>query len=258
MKKEYISVIPCLDTKAGRVVKGVKFVEIRDAGDPAQCARAYEEAGADELVILDITATTEERATVTDTVKKVAAVVELPITVGGGIRSVQDAERIFSAGAAKVSVNSAAVARPELLKELSDAFGSKRVVLAVDVTKKGEGYTVLVKGGAEDADIDAVAWAKEGEALGAGSILLTSLDQDGVQGGYDLSATRMIADAVSVPVIASGGAGKLEDFYDAAIEGKARGVLAASLFHDGQLTVTEVKEYLRERGIPVRMEKGRA
>ncbi len=247
----YIRVIPCLDTRDGRVVKGVQFVELRDAGDPAQCAKVYEDSGADEIIILDITATTEHRRTVLDTIRSVAEVVSLPITVGGGIRSVEDARRVMEAGAQKISVNSAALERPELLTELREAFGKEKVVLAMDVRRQGDGWTVVSQGGKKDTGQDAVQWAKKGEACGAGSILLTSLEGDGSQKGYDLAVTRAVAEAVQIPVIASGGAGKLEDFARAVTEGKARGVLAASLFHDGILGVGEVKDYLASRGIPV-------
>lgn len=248
-----VHVIPCLDIKDGRIVKGVRFADLRDIGDPAACAMAYEKAGADEIVILDISATEEGRATMTQTLQEVSASIAIPITIGGGIRSVEDAERLFAAGAAKVSVNSAAVTRPALLNELADAFGKERVVLAIDVTKLEEGWTVLTAGGKTDTALDAVSWAKEGSARGAGSILLTSLDQDGVQQGYDLAVTKAVADAVPIAVIASGGAGKPEHFAQAVAEGHAQGVLAASLFHDGVLTVQEVKLYLAGQGIPVRM-----
>jgi cyclase len=250
-----IHVIPCLDTRDGRVVKGVQFTNIRDAGDPAACAKAYEQAGADEIVILDISATTEGRQTVTETIEKVAAAVSLPITVGGGIRSVEEARRVIAAGATKVSINSAAVTRPELIQELREAFGKERVVVAIDIANTKDGWSVLTKGGGHDTGIDAVSWAKEAEERGAGAILLTSLDQDGAQTGYHIAATRAVAEAVQIPVIASGGAGRLEHFAEAVLEGKARGVLAASLFHDGVLTVREVKEYLRGCGIPVRWER---
>jgi len=247
-------IIPCLDVKDGRVVKGIEFVDLVDAGDPVACAKAYEAQGADELVFLDITATTEGRKTVADMVKKVAAAVTIPLAVGGGIRSVEDFDAILNAGASKVAVNSAAVARPELISEAAGRFGSQRVVLAIDVKRHDDGrYTVLTHGGQNDTGIDAVQWAIKGEQLGAGEILPTSLTQDGKKTGYDLDITRQISEAVGVPVVASGGAGSLEHIYEALTTGKADAALAASLFHFGELTVREVKEYLRERGVSVRL-----
>lgn len=247
-----IRVIPCLDMKDGRVVKGVKFVDIRDAGDPVECAKTYEAAGADEIVLLDITATTDDRATKVEMIRSVASQVSIPVAVGGGIRSVEDFRTIMEAGADKVSINSAAVKRPELIAEVSEAFGKEAVVVAIDVKRVDGGWTVLTAGGGTDAGMDAVEWAKQCEALGAGEILLTSLDEDGVQNGYDIEVTKAVADAVGIPVIASGGAGKLEDFYDGVVKGHAAGVLAASLFHDGVLSVKEVKEYLSDKGIDVK------
>jgi len=247
-------IIPCLDVKDGRVVKGVQFVDLIDAGDPVACARAYEAQGADELVFLDITATTENRKTVVDMVARVVGQVSIPFAVGGGIRSVEDFEAILNAGAAKVAINSAAVARPELISEVASKFGSERVVLAIDVKRHDDGrYTVLTHGGQVDTGLDAVEWAVKGEQLGAGEILPTSLTQDGQKTGYDIDITRQISEAVSVPVVASGGAGTLEDFYKALTEGKADAALAASLFHFKEVTVPQVKEYLRERGVNVRM-----
>ena len=247
-------IIPCLDVKDGRVVKGIEFVDLVDAGDPVACAKAYEAQGADELVFLDITATTEGRKTVADMVKKVAAAVTIPLAVGGGIRSVEDFDAILNAGASKVAVNSAAVARPELISEAAGRFGSQRVVLAIDVKRHDDGrYTVLTHGGQNDTGIDAVQWAIKGEQLGAGEILPTSLTRDGKKTGYDLDITRQISEAVGVPVVASGGAGSLEHIYEALTTGKADAALAASLFHFGELTVREVKEYLRERGVSVRL-----
>lgn len=245
-------IIPCLDVKNGRVVKGIEFVNLIDAGDPVACAKAYESQGADELVFLDITATTEGRETVVDMVKKIASEITIPLAVGGGIRSVDDFDAILKAGASKAAVNSAAVARPELISEAAEKFGGKCVVLAIDVKRHDDGrYTVLTHGGQNDTGIDAVEWAIKGEELGAGEILPTSLTQDGKKTGYDLEITRKISEAVSVPVIASGGAGTREHFYEALTEGKADAALAASLFHFGELTVPQVKEYLRERGVDV-------
>lgn len=247
-----IRVIPCLDMKDGRVVKGVQFVSLRDIGDPVEAARAYEEAGADELVLLDIAATSEARDTAAAAVERVAGAISIPLAVGGGVRTVRDFERLFAAGAAKVSVNTAAVDRPELIQEAAEAFGSERVVVAVDAKKVDGAWHVLKAGGMVDTGVDALEWVREVERRGAGEILLTSLDRDGVQNGYDLELTRAVADAVSVPVIASGGAGNLEHFSEAVTEGGASAVLAASLFHDGDLTVGQVKDHLASRGIPVR------
>lgn len=246
-------IIPCLDMKEGRVVKGVQFVSLRDAGDPVECAKTYEAAGADEIVLLDITATTDNRKTTVSLIEKVAGQVTIPVTVGGGIRTVGDFQTIIRAGADKVSVNSAAIDRPELLSEAAEQFGKQAVVLAIDAKKTDTGWTVLKSGGQVDTGLDVVEWAKKGESLGAGEILLTSLDRDGVQNGYDLELTKAVANAVEIPVVASGGAGKLSDFYDGIVEGHAEAVLAASLFHDGVFTVKEVKEYLWSRGIPVRL-----
>ena len=247
-------IIPCLDVKNGRVVKGVQFVNLVDAGDPVACAKAYEAQGADELVFLDITATTEGREPVVDMVKKVTSQVSIPVAVGGGIRTVDDFEVILNAGAAKVGVNSAAVANPELISEAAKKFGSERVVLAIDVKRCQDGrYTVLTHGGQKDTGIDAVEWAVRGESLGAGELLPTSLTQDGRKTGYDIEITRKISEAVKIPVIASGGAGALEHFYEALTEGKADAALAASLFHFKELTVPQVKEYLNNRGVCVRL-----
>jgi len=246
-------IIPCLDVKDGRVVKGVQFVGLVDAGDPVACAVAYEAQGADELVFLDITATTEKRKTVVDMVKKVVDAIHIPLAVGGGIASIEDFEALFNAGASKVAVNSAAVARPALIAEAAEKFGGERIVLAIDVKRHEDGrYTVLTHGGQVDTGLDAVAWAVEGERLGAGEILPTSLTEDGRKQGYDLDITRRIAEAVKVPVVASGGAGSLEHIYQALTEGKADAALAASLFHFGELTVPQMKEYLREHGVNVR------
>lgn len=248
-------VIPCLDVKDGRVVKGVNFVDLRDAGDPVDIARAYDAAGADELVFLDITASSDQRATVIDMVRAVAAEVFIPFTVGGGIRSVDDFKSLLAEGADKISVNSAAIDHPELLTQAADKFGSQCVVLAIDARRRedGSGWEVYQQGGRLNTRMDAVAWAKEAVARGAGEILLTSMDCDGTKDGYDIFLTRAIAGEVSVPVIASGGAGRKEHFYDALTKGGADAVLAASLFHYGELEIRELKEYLRGRGISVRL-----
>ena len=248
-------IIPCLDVHAGRVVKGVNFVNLRDAGDPVEIAAAYDAAGADELVFLDITASSDARATVVDMVRKVAEKVFIPFTVGGGIRSVEDFRALLREGADKISVNSAAIMRPELISEAADKFGSQCVVVAIDAKKRedGSGWNIYKNGGRIDVGIDAVEWAAKVEKLGAGEILLTSMDCDGTKAGYDLELTRAIAEEVSIPVIASGGAGNLEHFYDALTEGKADAALAASLFHYKELEIKEVKEYLREKGVSVRL-----
>ena len=246
-------IIPCLDVDRGRVVKGVKFVGIRDAGDPAACARAYHEQGADELVFLDITASSEARPILLEAVRKTAEEVFLPLTVGGGIRSVENARELLRAGADKVSLNTAAVQRPELISEVAEAFGCQCVVLAIDARRKSGGWEVTTHGGRQSTSLDALAWAQEGVKRGAGEILLTSMDADGTKAGYDLPLTRTISSAVAVPVIASGGAGAPEHFAE--VLGKAGGAdaaLAASLFHFGELTVPQVKRYLHGKGIPVR------
>ena len=247
-------IIPCLDVKNGRVVKGVNFVDLRDAGDPVEIAAAYDRAGADELVFLDITASSDHRATVVDMVRKVAANVFIPFTVGGGIRSVEDFRVLLREGADKISINSSALNRPELISEAADKFGSQCVVVAIDARKRadGSGWNVYKNGGRIDVGLDAVAWAKKAEALGAGEILLTSMDCDGTKSGYDIALTRSIAEAVSIPVIASGGAGTKEHFYDALTEGKADAALAASLFHYKELEIMDLKAYLAEKGVSVR------
>lgn len=246
-------IIPCLDVKDGRVVKGVNFVNLQDAGDPVEIAAAYDKAGADEVVFLDITASSDARTTVVDMVRKVAEKVFIPFTVGGGIRSVDDFRAILREGADKVSVNSAAIGRPELISEAADKFGSQCVVLAIDAKRRPDGgFNIYKNGGRIDVGIDAVEWAVRAEKLGAGEILLTSMDCDGTKAGYDLELTRSIAEAVSIPVIASGGAGKPEHFYDALTEGGADAALAASLFHYKELEIREVKEYLRSRGVSIR------
>ncbi len=247
-------IIPCLDVNGGRVVKGVNFVNLIDAGDPVAVGEAYSKAGADELVFLDITASNEKRDTVADMVRAVARKVFIPFTVGGGIRTVDDFRAILREGADKVSVNSAAIDRPELIAEAADKFGSQCVVLAIDAKRRedGSGWNIFKHGGRIDMGIDAVEWAKRGTELGAGEILLTSMDCDGTKTGYDIELTKAVSDAVSVPVIASGGAGTLEHFYEALTDGGADAALAASLFHFKELEISEVKKYLSERGVPVR------
>lgn len=250
-----VRIIPCLDVNNGRVVKGVNFVNLTDAGDPVEIAAAYDAAGADELVFLDITASSDGRNTVVDMVRKVAEKVFIPFTVGGGIRSVEDFRAILREGADKVSVNSAAIKRPELIKEAADIFGSQCVVVAIDAKRREpfDGWNIYLNGGRVDTGIDAVEWAKKAESLGAGEILLTSMDCDGTKNGYDIELTKKISESVSIPVIASGGAGKLEHFKDAVTEGKADAVLAASLFHFKELEIREVKEYLQKEGVSVRL-----
>jgi len=248
-------IIPCLDVHNGRVVKGVNFVDLVDAGDPVAIAKAYDEAGADEIVFLDITASSDNRNTVVDMVRQVAANVFIPFTVGGGIRTIDDFKTLLREGADKISVNSSAINRPELIREAAEKFGSQCVVVAIDAKRRadGSGWNIYKNGGRIDVGIDAVEWAKKVEALGAGEILLTSMDGDGTKAGYDLELTRAISEAVSIPVIASGGAGTLEHFYEAFTEGKADAALAASLFHFKELEIKEVKSYLREKGISVRL-----
>jgi len=252
---EPVRVIPCLDMRDGRVVKGVKFVEIRDAADPAEAAAAYSEQGADELVMLDITATLESRETRREWVKKVAGAATVPFAVGGGIASLKDMEEIIELGAAKVSVNSAAVKTPSLVEEAAKEFGPEKLVVAVDgeTDKETGSFEVLVSGGTKRAGLEVVEWSRRMADSGAGEILLTSKDADGVKTGYDIPMTRAVADAVSVPVVASGGAGKLEHFSAGVLEGHARAVLAASVFHFGELTVRQVKEHLKESGIAVNL-----
>lgn len=248
-------IIPCLDVHAGNVVKGINFVNLRNAGDPVEVGEAYSKAGADELVFLDITATSDARETVTDMVRRVAERVFIPFTVGGGIRTVDDMRAILREGADKVSVNSAAILRPELISEGAERFGSQCIVVAIDARRRedGSGWNVYRSGGRIDTGLDAVEWARKACRLGAGEILLTSMDGDGTKNGYDLALTRTIAEAVSVPVIASGGAGTMEHFYEALTEGKADAALAASLFHFKELEISQVKEYLREKGVSVRL-----
>jgi len=245
-------VIPCLDVDRGRVVKGTNFVDIRDAGDPVELAVRYQREGADEVVFLDITASHEKRDTMVDLARRTADDVFIPFTIGGGIRSVEDAQGVLDAGADKISVNSAAVRRPELISELARVFGSQCVVLAIDARRAGDGYEVFVNGGRVATERDAVEWAREGAERGAGEILLTSMDRDGTEEGYELTLTRRVADAVDVPVIASGGAGRLEHLVDAVEEGHADAVLCASIFHYGAYTVHEAKDRMSAAGIPVR------
>ena len=246
-------IIPCLDVRDGRVVKGVNFVNIRDAGDPVELARFYSDQGADEIVFLDITATSDGRATVADVVERTAEQVFVPLTVGGGIRTLEDFRQLLRAGADKISVNSAAVKDPGLISRAAERFGSQCVVLAIDARRRPEGsYEVVVAGGRTPTGLDAVEWARRGEALGAGEILLTSMDADGTKAGFDLEMTRAVTQAVSIPVIASGGCGSLEHFAQVFAETDCDAALAASLFHFGELTVPPVKEYLRKRKSPVR------
>ncbi len=249
-------IIPCLDVNNGRVVKGVNFVNLKDAGDPVEIAKAYDRAGADELVFLDITASSDARATVTDMVRQVAEQVFIPFTVGGGIRTVEDFKAILREGADKISVNSAAIADPFLISRAADKFGSQCVVVAIDAKRRpAGGWNIYKNGGQIDTGIDAVEWAARAEELGAGEILLTSMDCDGTKAGYDLELTSAIAETVKIPVIASGGAGTKEHFYDALTAGKADAALAASLFHYKELEIREVKAYLADKGVPVRMQE---
>jgi cyclase len=246
-------IIPCLDVTAGRVVKGVNFVNLRDAGDPVELADRYNQQSADELVFLDITASSDQRDTMADVVARTARKVFIPLTVGGGIRSIADARRILLSGADKVSVNTAAVRRPELITELSLEFGAQAVVLAIDARRRAAGeWNVYTRGGRDDEGIDAIEWAQKGEQLGAGEILLTSMDTDGVQTGFDCDMTRAVSRATRIPLIASGGAGKPEDFLRVLTDGEADAALAASVFHYGTYTVDQLKEYLDAKGVPTR------
>ncbi|MFZ8842805.1 imidazole glycerol phosphate synthase subunit HisF [Thermoflexus sp.] len=247
-------IIPCLDIRAGRVVKGVRFVDLRDAGDPVAHARFYEEEGADELVFLDITASVEDRGILLEVVRRVAEVLSIPFTVGGGVRDVEDFRALLRAGADKVSINTAAVQHPERITEAARRFGSQCVVVAIDAKRVGpDRWEVYIHGGRTPTGLDAVSWAREAERRGAGEILLTSIDADGTREGYDLALTRAVAEAVGIPVIASGGAGAPEHFYRVFTEGKADAALAASLFHFRELRIADLKRYLAERGIPVRL-----
>ena len=248
-------IIPCLDVKDGRVVKGVNFVNLRDAGDPAEVAAAYDKEGADEVVFLDITASSDSRNTQLEWVRKVASQVFIPFTVGGGVRTVDDFKAILREGADKIAINSAAIMNPQLIRDAADKFGSQCVVVAIDAKRRadGTGWNIFKNGGRVDMGMDAVEWAKKAAQLGAGEILLTSMDGDGTKAGYDIELTKAVAEAVDIPVIASGGAGTLEHFYDALTEAKAEAVLAASLFHYKELEIRQVKEYLKDRGISVRL-----
>jgi len=246
-------IIPCLDVDRGRVVKGVNFVGLRDAGDPVEIARRYDEQGADELCFLDITASSDERDTILHVVEAVAAQVFIPLTVGGGVRKIEDVRNLLNAGADKVSINTAAVHRPEFVAEASGRFGSQCIVVAIDAKRAGEHWEVFTHGGRRPTGLDAVNWARRMQALGAGEILLTSMDRDGTREGFDLALTRAVADAVGVPVIASGGVGTLEHLADGVIEGRADAVLAASIFHFGEFTVRQAKECMAARGIEVRI-----
>jgi len=246
-------IIPCLDVKDGRVVKGVNFVNLIDAGDAVEQAIIYDREGADELVFLDITASSDNRNTVVDMVEKVASKLFIPFTVGGGIRTIEDFKKILRAGADKVAVNSAAIMNPELISEAALKFGSQCVVCAIDAKRKSDGtYTIYKNGGRVDCGIDAIEWAKKAESLGAGEILLTSMDADGTKAGYENTLTRLVSDAVNIPVIASGGAGSVDDFYKTFTEGHADAALAASLFHFKEISIKEVKDYLASRNVPVR------
>jgi len=245
-------IIPCLDVKGGRVVKGTQFVNLKDAGDPVENARAYDEQGADEIAFLDITASHEKRDILLDVVRRAAEEVFIPLTVGGGVRRLEDIRNLLRAGADKVSVNTAAVKDPPFVERASKRFGSQCVVIAIDAKRKGEGWEVYTHGGRVPTGIDAVLWAKQMEEMGAGEILLTSMDRDGTKDGYDIELTRTIAEAVSIPVIASGGVGTLEHLYEGLALGKASAVLAASIFHYREYTISQVKSYLKERGVVVR------
>lgn len=253
---EYRRIIPCLDTRNGRLVKGVHFVDIKELGDPAEAGEAYSRAGADELVFLDIIATVEKKKTLIDAVKRTVERITVPLTVGGGIRSIADIRELLGAGVSRVSINTAAVRRPDLVREAAEEFGSGKIVVAIDTRKSAKvtsGFEVVVSGGTKPTGMDAVEWAKRVDELGAGTILPTSMDADGTRAGYDIPMTRAIADAVSVPVIASGGAGTLEHLYEAITEGHADAVLVASIAHYGAYTIRQMKEYLASRGIPVRL-----
>ncbi len=246
-------IIPCLDVKEGRVVKGIQFVDLRDAGDPVESARAYEEQGADEIAFLDITASHEKREILIDLVRRTAEEVFIPLVVGGGVRDLEDIRKLLKAGADKVSINTAAVEDPSLVEKASKRFGSQCLVIAIDAKRRGPGWEVYTHGGRRPTGIDAIEWARRVESLGAGELLLTSMDRDGTKEGYDLELTRTIAESVDVPVIASGGVGTLEHLYEGLVLGKASAVLAASIFHYREYTVAQVKSYLKEKGVVVRL-----
>ena len=253
---DYRRVIPCLDVKDGRLVKGIHFVKLKDVGDPAESAAVYNQAGADELVFLDITATIENRKTILDAVKRTVERISVPLTVGGGIRNCQAIEELMDLGASKVSINTAAVRNPDFVKEAANEFGSEKITIAIDTCSNSQlpsGFEVIINGGTSGTGTDAVEWAKRVEDLGAGAILPTSMDADGTQAGYDIPMTRAIADAVNLPVIASGGAGTLEHLYEAIVDGGADAVLVASIAHFGKYTIRQMKEYLAERQIPVNL-----
>jgi len=253
---DYRRIIPCLDVKNGRLVKGINFVNLKDVGDPAENGAAYSDAGADELVFLDITASVEDRPTMLAAVRRTVERISIPLTVGGGIRNVDDIQALFDVGVSKVSINTAAVRRPELIREAADKFGSDRITVAIDTRQSKtlpSGFEVVVRGGTQGAGVDAVQWARRAEELGAGAILPTSMDTDGKQTGYDIPMTRAIADAVRVPVIASGGAGTLEHLKEAIVDGHADAVLVASIAHFGTYTIRQMKEYLASQGMPVRL-----
>ncbi len=253
---DYRKIVPCLDVKDGRLVKGINFVKLKDVGDPAENAAVYSQAGADELVFLDITATLEKRKTLLEAVKRTVERISVPLTVGGGIGSCQAIEELLELGASKVSVNTAAVRNPDFVKEAANEFGSEKITVAIDTSTNSQlpsGFEVIVTGGTIGTGIDAVEWAKKVESLGAGAILPTSMDTDGTQAGYDIPMTRAIADAVKLPIIASGGAGTLQHLYEAIVEGHADAVLVASIAHFGTFTIKQMKEYLAERGIPVNL-----
>jgi len=253
---DYRRVIPCLDVRNGRLVKGVNFVELKDVGEPAENGAAYSDAGADELVFLDITASVENRPTMLAAVRRTVERISIPLTVGGGIRNIDDIQALLDIGVSKVSINTAAIRRPELIREAAEKFGSDRIIVAIDTRQSKtlpSGFEVVVRGGTEGAGVDAVAWARQVEELGAGAILPTSMDTDGMQTGYDIPMTRAIAGAVRLPVIASGGAGTLEHLKEAIVEGHADAVLVASIAHFGTFTIRQMKEYLAAQGIPVRL-----
>ncbi|MEP7155853.1 MAG: imidazole glycerol phosphate synthase subunit HisF [Betaproteobacteria bacterium] len=248
-------IIPCLDVNAGRVVKGVNFIDLRDAGDPVEIAKRYNDEGADEITFLDITASSDQRGLLLDIIERVADQVFIPLTVGGGIRVVDDVRRLMNAGADKISINTSAVTNPQLVKQAADRFGSQAIVVAIDARKRadGEGWEVFTHGGRTPTGLDAIEWAQRVTALGAGEILLTSMDRDGTKSGFDLALTRGVAEAVSVPVIASGGVGTLDDLAAGVLEGKADAVLAASIFHFGEFTIGQAKQHLAARGIEMRL-----